>query len=103
MKFKEILEYSLLRTDNFNITVYSLLATIFILLFTRVLIGVIHKIFKKRIYTNTNIELGKSHTIYQLIKYVLWVMAIVLSLETIGIKITFLLAGSAAFKDVFHF
>ncbi len=96
MKFKEILEYSLVNTENFNITVYNFVATIFILLITRVLIGVIHKVFKKRIYTNNNIEFGKSHSIYQLIKYFLWVIAIVLSLETIGIKITFLLAGSAA-------
>lgn len=96
MKFKEILEYSLVNTENFNITVYNFVATIFILLITRVLIGIIHKVFKKRIYTNNNIEFGKSHSIYQLIKYFLWVIAIVLSLETIGIKITFLLAGSAA-------
>jgi small-conductance mechanosensitive channel len=96
MNFKEILEYSLIKTDNFNITVYNLFATILILLITRIVIGLIHKVFRKRIYSNKNIELGKSHSIYQLIKYFLWVMAIVLSLETIGIKITFLLAGSAA-------
>lgn len=96
MKFKEILEYSLIKTENFNITVYNLVATILILLITRIIIGVIYKIFKRRIFTNQNIDLGKSHSIYQLIKYALWVMAIVLSLDTIGIKITFLLAGSAA-------
>ena len=56
MKFKEILEYSLINTDNFNITVYNLVATIFILLFTRIIIGIIHKVFKRKIYTNNNIE-----------------------------------------------
>lgn len=96
MNFKEIIEYSIIKTDNFNITVYNLFATILILLITRIVIGIIHKVFKKKIYSNQNIELGKSHSIYQLIKYLLWVMAIVFSLETIGIKITFLLAGSAA-------
>ncbi len=96
MKFKEILEYSLINTDNFNITVYNLLATIIILVITRVVIGIIHKVFRRKIFTNNNIDVGKSHSIYQLTKYTLWVIAIVLSLETIGIKITFLLAGSAA-------
>jgi len=96
MKFKEILEYSLLNTDNFNVTVYNLMATILIVVITRVMIGIIHKIFKRRIFTNHNIDVGKSHSIFQLIKYILWVIAIVLSLETIGIKITILLAGSAA-------
>lgn len=96
MKFKEILEYSLVNTENFNITVYNLMATIVILVITRILIGIIHKVFRRRIFTNNNIDVGKSHSIYQLIKYALWVIAIVLCLETIGIKITFLLAGSAA-------
>lgn len=96
MKFKEILEYSLINTENFNITVYNLVATILVLIIARILIGIIHKVFKRRIYTNANIEVGQSHSIYQLIKYILWVIAIVLSLETIGIKVTFLLAGSAA-------
>jgi small-conductance mechanosensitive channel len=96
MKFKEILEYSLVNTENFNITVYNLMATIVILVITRILIGIIHKIFRRKIFTNNNIDVGKSHSIYQLTKYILWVIAIVLSLETVGIKITFLLAGSAA-------
>ncbi len=96
MSFKELIEYSLISTDKFTITVYSLVATILILVIARVIIGIIQKVFKRRIYSNKNIEIGKSHAIYQLIKYLLWVLAIVLSLETIGIKITFLLAGSAA-------
>ncbi|MFO7827967.1 MAG: mechanosensitive ion channel [Bacteroidales bacterium] len=96
MKLKDIFEHALIQTERFEITVYNLVATIIILLIARVLIGVIHKVFKRKIYTNKNIELGKSHSIYQLIKYILWIIAIVLSLETIGIKITFLLAGSAA-------
>jgi len=96
MNLKDILEYAIIRTDSFNITVYNLIATILILLITRIIIGIIHKIFKRKIYTNKNIEFGKSNTIYQLIKYILWTIAIILSLETIGIKITFLLAGSAA-------
>jgi len=96
MNFKDLLEYALIRTDKFTISVYSLLVTIIILLATRILIGIIHKVFKRKIYSNPNIEIGKSHTIYQLIKYLLWIIAILFSLETIGIKITFLLAGSAA-------
>lgn len=96
MNLKDILQYSIVNTDKIDITVYNLIATIFILIVTRIIIGIIHKIFKRKIYPNKNIEFGKSNTFYQLIKYILWTIAIVLSLETIGIKITFLLAGSAA-------
>ena len=39
---------------------------------------------------------GRSHAILQILKYVLWIAAILISLETVGIKLTLLLAGSAA-------
>ena len=96
MKFKEILEYSLIRTDNLHITVYNLLMVAFILIVTEIIIWTLNRVFKKRIYPKPNIDIGKSHTIYQLIKYFLWITAILLVLQTIGLKVTFLLAGSAA-------
>lgn len=44
----------------------------------------------------SDIERGRRHSVYQLIQYVLWVVAILLGLESVGFKITVLLAGSAA-------
>ncbi len=41
-------------------------------------------------------EKGNIHAVYQIIRYVLWIAAFGLILETIGIKVTLLLAGSAA-------
>lgn len=42
------------------------------------------------------IDSGTSFAVYQIIKYVLWVIAFGIILETIGIKVTVLIAGSAA-------
>lgn len=96
MKFKEILEYSLIQTDNLHITFYNLLMVIIILIITEIIIWTLHRVFKKKIYPKENIDIGKSHTIYRLLKYFLWITAILLVLQTIGVKVTFLLAGSAA-------
>ena len=96
MNIKEILNYSLIQTDNLHITVYNLLMVVFILIITEVIIWTLHRVFKKKIYPKQNIDIGKSHTIYRLIKYFLWITAILLILQTIGLKVTFLLAGSAA-------
>jgi small-conductance mechanosensitive channel len=41
-------------------------------------------------------EKGNIQAVYQIIRYVLWIGAFVLILETLGVKITLLLAGSAA-------
>lgn len=67
-----------------------------IFIIAEVLIWTLRRIFKKRIYPKPNIDIGKSHTIFQLLKYFIWITTILLILQTIGIKVTFLLAGSAA-------
>lgn len=42
------------------------------------------------------IEYGRRYALFQIIKYVVWVMVIGISLETIGIRLTWFIAGSAA-------
>jgi small-conductance mechanosensitive channel len=96
MNIKEILNYTLVQTDHLHVTVYNLLTAAFILILTEIVIWIIHRVFKKKIYPKPNIDIGKSHTIYQLLKYFLWITAILFVLQTIGVKVTFLLAGSAA-------
>jgi len=96
MKFKEIIEFTLIDTKNLHITVYSLLMVFLIFIIAEVLIWTLRRIFKKRIYPKPNIDIGKSHTIFQLLKYFIWITTILLILQIIGIKVTFLLAGSAA-------
>ena len=96
MNIKEILNFSLVQTNNLHITVYNLLTVVLILIITEIIIWTLHRVFKKKIYPKPNIDIGKSHTIYRLIKYFLWISAILFILQTIGVKVTFLLAGSAA-------
>lgn len=95
MNLKEFLEFEILSTDNFTLTVYHLLIALLILVVTRVLTFIIHRIFNRQ-EKRKRIDHGTSQAIYQLIKYILWVIAIAFTLDTVGIKITFLLASSAA-------
>ncbi len=43
-----------------------------------------------------NFDTGTAYAIYQIVKYFVWVIAFGLILETIGIRVTVLVAGSAA-------
>lgn len=95
MKFKELLEYPIYKTKDVDITLFHLFEVILILLVAWFLIWLISKLIKKTA-NRKNVEVGKAHAILQLAKYVLWIFAIILSLDTIGVKITLLLAGSAA-------
>lgn len=95
MNLEKILEFKLIQTDTFSLSVYHLLITFVILISVWILLRIIRKIFRRQESRN-RIDLGTSRAIFLIIKYVFWIFAIILCLDTIGIKITLLLAGSAA-------
>ncbi|MFO8236629.1 MAG: mechanosensitive ion channel [Bacteroidales bacterium] len=95
MEINSILEYTLFETDNFTLIVYDILIVLLTLIVTRILIWILKRGFT-RIIQKKSIEYSKGYTVYQLIKYVLWIIAIFLILDTVGVRITFLLAGSTA-------
>ncbi len=91
----DILGYTLVNTDKLTITVYNLLMAFLIILITWVLLWLVKRIFKRTIRYKA-LDPARGHTVYQLIKYFVWILAITLVLDTLGVKITLLLAGSAA-------
>ncbi|HKL37407.1 MAG TPA: mechanosensitive ion channel domain-containing protein [Bacteroidales bacterium] len=91
----DILGYTLVNTEKLTITVYSLLMAVMIFLATWIFLWILKRVFKRTIYRRS-IEPGKGYTVYQLIKYVVWIIAVFLVLDTLGVKITLLVAGSAA-------
>ena len=95
MEIKDILEYEILNTKNITITVYSIVAVITILVLTTFVVRLLNKLFGKYVLKK-HIDSGRGHAIFQVGRYLIWVIAITMILETTGVKITFLLAGSAA-------
>jgi len=92
---KTILEFEILSLSNYTIRVSDLVTILIILVITKLMLWLIKKaLFRKYKFRKT--DPGTTYALYQIIKYIIWVMAIGLLLETIGVKVTLLLAGSAA-------
>ena len=92
---KTILEFEIFSLSNYVIRVSDLVTILIIIVITRLSLWLIKKaLFRKYKFRKT--DPGTTYALYQIIKYVIWVMAIGLLLETIGVKVTLLLAGSAA-------
>jgi len=92
---KNILEFEIISLSNYTIRVSDLVTILIILVITKLFLWLIKKaLFRKYKFRKT--DPGTTYALYQIIKYVIWVMAIGLLLETIGVKVTLLLAGSAA-------
>ncbi|MCB0505061.1 MAG: mechanosensitive ion channel [Cyclobacteriaceae bacterium] len=93
--FKEFLEFQLLSVGEYSIKTYDILVALLIVGVTRVILwGIKKALFRQQ--KSKKLDEGNTYAIYQIIKYVVWIIAIVLMLDTIGIKITVILAGSAA-------
>ena len=91
----EILDYEIFSLGDYALKVSKLIAVLLIIVVTKIVLWVIKKaVFRK--YKFSKLDTGSTFAIFQIIKYVIWVMAFGFLLETIGIKVTLLLAGSAA-------
>lgn len=88
-------EFEILSIGSYKLRVFALFAVLLTFLITKLILWLIKKaIFRKQV--QKQIDIGNTYAIYQIIKYVIWIVAISLLLEAIGVKITVLLAGSAA-------
>lgn len=92
---REFLEFELITIGEYKIRVYTFVIVFIIILVTKLVIFLI----KKALYQKAKLkklDKGNTYALLQIIKYVIWVIAIGLILETIGVKVTVLIAGSAA-------
>lgn len=93
-KFNTFLQYELLHIGDYKIQVYTLVIVALVLIFTKLAIWIIKKaLFRKQ---DDEFDYGNAYAIFQIIRYVIWIISIGLILETVGVKVTVLVAGSAA-------
>lgn len=92
---QQFLEFELLHIGNYIISVFTIVRILLIILVCNFLLWIIKKaLMKKNVFQN--FDTGTAYAIYQIIKYTFWIIAFGLVLESIGIKVTVLIAGSAA-------
>ena len=92
---KEFLKYKLFEFDNYVFTVQELVNIIIITVFTKILLILIKKaLFRiKRLKDERPEEL---YNLNKILSYIIWAISLTLILNSIGLKITALLTGSAA-------
>ena len=92
---KKFLEFELISVGEYKIQVYTLVTILIIFLITKLILWLIKKtLFHKRKFKK--LDKGSAYAIFQITRYLIWVIAVGFILETIGVKVTVLIAGSAA-------
>ena len=91
----DFLSMELWQSNNFRLSVKGLLQVFAILLAARFSIWTLNRTLSTSLGTNA-IEEGRRYTIVQISKYLIYTVAFVIALETIGVKVTAILAASTA-------
>ncbi len=94
-KITNILEFELIKVGDFVITPFEILSVLILFFVLRLAIIIVRRFFKREVKKGRFDE-GRASSISKIIIYFLWVVSIAYALDIVGIKITFLLAGSAA-------
>ena len=90
-----IIKLELFKVGNFSLTIGIVLTVLLVIIFTKLILWLIQKIIFRRNRIK-KIEEGTLHSLFQIIKYVIWIITILIILDTLGLKLNVLLAGSAA-------
>ncbi|OFY59676.1 MAG: mechanosensitive ion channel protein MscS, partial [Bacteroidetes bacterium RBG_19FT_COMBO_42_10] len=94
-RLKETMDFVLFRIGDQEFKIYSLLTILIIFFITKLIVLLVRRgLFRKR--KSKKIDHSNAYSLYQIIRYVLWVISISMILHVLGISLTVLLAGSAA-------
>ena len=91
----DFFNFEIFNFNNHTLSIFDLSSIIVIVIITKLILWLI----SKAIFNKTklhNLDKGSAFSLFQIIKYLIWVIAIVLMLEALGVQVTILLAGSAA-------
>jgi small-conductance mechanosensitive channel len=92
---RDFLEFEIIKIGDYTLKVHTLFIIFLIFLVTKLILWLIKiALFRKHKLDKRN--LGNTYSLFQIIKYVIWVITFGFILEIIGIKVTVLIAGSAA-------
>lgn len=95
MTITEFFEYKIIDLEHYNLTIFSLLIVGVVLVSTWIVIKIIKR-WIHRPRKNISMDHGRKHSVFLIVKYFVWVIISLICLQIIGVKITMLLAGSAA-------
>ncbi len=96
MSWNDVLTYEIFHFGSYKLEAGNLFVASIILIGTIFFLMLVQRMIERPKVLLSHIDKKRRHSIYLLAKYFIWVISFVLILEALGVKISILLAGSAA-------
>lgn len=92
---RTLLEKQLLQVNTYTLTIGNMVSVLAVFLVTVVILQLIKRIlFRKKVLDRY--ERGSMYSLFQIIKYFLWIVSILFMMQSVGIRLNVILASSAA-------
>lgn len=92
MHLSDILNYTLLEFSNYTLSISNIVFVVLIAAGAKLFLFLLRKALEQR----KNLDPGRRHSLMLISRYFIWVIAIGVGLEALGISLTIFVAGSAA-------
>ena len=92
-KLREFLDYNFKIGESIHIDVKTIIFLVFVLILTGWLLKLVRKLLNRKLDDE---DKGKFKSIFSFLKYFIYILVIIVALESSGVKLSVLLAGSAA-------
>jgi small-conductance mechanosensitive channel len=92
----QLLEYELLHIGGYSLSIARVLGVFLVWLLTWLLLRAAHRVLHRSERIRSLSDKGRRHSLFLLVQYLGWTIAVASMLELLGIHVSVLLAGSAA-------
>ncbi len=96
MIWDDFLEYEIFEIGKFKLIVGNLILALIVIALTWSFLRVLKRAITRPKFITNRIDIKRRTSIYLILKYITWIISLVLVLEVLGINVTILLFGSTA-------
>lgn len=95
MTIKEILEFNFIDVGGISLNTITLIKFILVIIIGRIFLWIVRKQILQRFFQKVD-DPGRQFAIQQFVKYIVYILTFLFALQTLGISLSVLWAGSAA-------
>lgn len=95
MTFQELIQFKIISIGNYYVTPLHIMQMVLLFMVSWAIIMIARRVVQRQINSG-RFDKGRGKALFQILNYTIIVFSIIIGLDMIGVKITLLLAGSAA-------
>lgn len=97
MSITEILEFNFIDFEgHYSLNLIQVITAALVLIGARILAGFISRVFLRRFFKKRQIDIGRQYATTQILKYVIYTLALLGALQALGVQLSLLWGGAAA-------